>query len=111
MNIQRDEDGLLPGSRGLLELHKYVRLPKYLWRDTVKNKTFCEFWHGDCGGAVLSEKLAREVVALIPYIKPCECTEMLKKKNCCGFEGEARANGWHSKNVFDEFLEGEGCIN
>ena len=29
MNIQRDEDGLLPDSRGLLELHRYVRVSKY----------------------------------------------------------------------------------
>ena len=43
MNIQRDEDGLLSDSRSLLELHKYVRLPKYLWRDIVKNKNFVNF--------------------------------------------------------------------
>ena len=43
MNIQRDEDGLLSDSRSLLELHKYVRLPKYLWRDIVKNKFFVNF--------------------------------------------------------------------
>ena len=43
MNIKRDEDGLFPDSRGLLELHQYVRVPKYSWRDTVKNKTICDF--------------------------------------------------------------------
>ena len=29
MNIQRDEDGFLLDSRGLLKLHKCVRVPKY----------------------------------------------------------------------------------
>ena len=61
--------------------------------------------------AVSSEKLAREVAAVLPYIKPCECIEMLKKKYCCRFEGEARANARHTENVFDEFLEGKKCIN
>ena len=56
MNIQRDEDGLLPDSRGLLKLHKYVRVPKYSWRDTMKTKTIYEFWHGDCVETALSEK-------------------------------------------------------
>lgn len=56
MNIQRDEDGLLPNSRGLLKLHKYVRVPKYSWRDTMKTKTIYEFWHGDCVETALSEK-------------------------------------------------------
>ena len=30
MNIQGEEDGLFPDSRGLLQLYKYVRVPKYL---------------------------------------------------------------------------------
>ena len=80
MNIQQDEDGLLPNSRGLLELHKYVRVPKYSWKDTAKNKIVYEFWHGDCVGVVSSEKLVREVAAILPYIKSCKCTEMFKKK-------------------------------
>jgi hypothetical protein len=43
MIIQRDEDGLLPDSRGLFKLHKYVKVSKYSWRKSVKNKTVCEF--------------------------------------------------------------------
>ena len=46
----------------------------------MKNKTVCEFWHGNCVGAVSSEKLVREVAVVLPYIKPCECTEILKKR-------------------------------
>lgn len=74
MNIQQDEDGLLPDGRDLLELHKYVRMSKYSWRNTVKNKIIFGFWHGVCVGAVSSEKLAREVAAVFSYIKSCECT-------------------------------------
>jgi hypothetical protein len=38
INIQRDEDGLLPDSRGILELHKYVKVSKCSWRKSVKKK-------------------------------------------------------------------------
>ena len=75
----------------------------------MKNKTICEFWHGDCMGAVSSENLAREVTAVLSYIKSYECTEM--KKNCCRLEGEVLANARYTKNVFDKFLEGKKCIN
>ena len=80
MNIKRDEDGLLPDSRGLLEVHKYVRVPRYFYREPVENQKNCEFWHRDCVVVVPSEKLAKEVAAIIPYIEPCECTEMLERK-------------------------------
>jgi hypothetical protein len=113
MNIQRDGDGLLPDNRVLLQLHKYVIVSKYSWREFVKNKTVCEIWHGDYVGAVSSEKLAREVVAVLPYIKPCECTKMIKIKGIVvglSFKGEARANARYTKSIFDEVLEGKKCI-
>lgn len=45
INIHKDEDGLLLDSRGLLEFHKYIRVPRYSYRESVENKRIYEFWH------------------------------------------------------------------
>lgn len=43
INIKKDQDGVLPDTRDLLKVHKYVKMPKYSCREPVLNNKICEF--------------------------------------------------------------------
>lgn len=43
INIQGNVDGLLTDSKDLLEIYKYVKVPRYSYKEPAENKRTCHF--------------------------------------------------------------------
>lgn len=78
--IQKDLEGILPNSRGLLQIHKHLRLPSNLYKAPAENIVVCDYWHDDCVMVVHSQQLVRELSKVFYCIGICQCVEMIRRK-------------------------------
>ena len=80
-SIQVDGDGLFPGCRALVQVHKYLQPSTNAQRsELLCSSLICEQWHASCIIVTPSQDVARALWKLIPTMRPCFCKELMKKK-------------------------------
>lgn len=80
-SIQVDGDGLFPGCRALVHVHKYLQPSTNAQRsELLCSSLICEQWHASCIIVTPSQDVARALWKLIPTMRPCFCKELMKKK-------------------------------